>query len=61
VIVGALASYERDFERVTVHYSYYDTSWLSGEETLIEGEHTFGERRFTLGLYLALAFDLLPC
>jgi hypothetical protein len=61
VIAGVLASYERDFARVTRHYSYYDTNWFSGESTLVEGERTFGERRFTLGLYLALAFDLLPC
>lgn len=61
VIAGVLASYERDFARVTRRYSYYDTSLLSDDSTLIESERTFGERRFTVGLYLALAFDLLPC
>jgi hypothetical protein len=61
VIVGALASYERDFERVTVHYSYDDINLIDGSTQRIDGEHTFGERRVTLGLYVALAFDLLPC
>jgi hypothetical protein len=61
IIAGVLAGYERDFGRVTRRYSYYESSWFGEDATIeTEAEHTFGDRRIMLGLYLTLAFDLMP-
>lgn len=59
LIVGVFASYEQDFERVTQRYSYFEDSWFSSQDNLIEAEHSFGDRRLALALTAGLTFDLL--
>lgn len=59
-MIGAFVSYERNFRRVTVQYSYTDSDWLFGGSTVRKGEHTFGDQRIALALNVGLTFDLMP-